>query len=134
MPIVDPPSRPRNAIVFSLRAFASSSAPNQILRFSGSSQADEHIARLSKRCHLTRKNFIEPVIIRCGSQNSAIACETNRRKRAPIVSKTYDQLRREMGCVSRAAAVPAHQQFVSRTQTLLNQICGTQGSLAIPVY
>jgi len=28
-----------------------------------------------------------------------------------------------MGCVSRAAAVPAHQQFVSRTQTLIDQIC-----------
>ena len=28
-----------------------------------------------------------------------------------------------MGCVSRAAAVPAHQQFVSRTQALIDQIC-----------
>jgi hypothetical protein len=48
--------------------------------------------------------------------------ETNRRKRRSIVGKTHDQLRREMGCVS-AAAVPAHQQFVSRTQTLIDQIC-----------
>jgi hypothetical protein len=28
-----------------------------------------------------------------------------------------------MGCVSRAAAVPAHQQFVSRTQALIDKIC-----------
>jgi len=28
-----------------------------------------------------------------------------------------------MGCVSRAAAVPAYEQFVSRRQTLIDQIC-----------
>src|SRR6266853_2810294 len=108
---------------FQLARFRFLQCANQIPRFSGSSQADEHIARLSKRCHLTRKNFIEAVIIRCGGQNSAIACETNRWKRRSIVGKTYDQLGREMGCISRAAAVPAYQQLVSRTQTLIDQIC-----------
>ena len=77
----------------------------------------------TERRHLTRKNFIEAIIIPCGGENSAIARETNRRKRRSIVGKTHDKLRRKMGCIGRAAAVPAHQQFVSCAQTLIDQIC-----------
>ena len=123
MPTVDPPSRPRNAIVFSLRAFASCQCANHILGFSGSGQADEHIARHTECRHLTRKNFIEAIVVPSGGENSAIARETNRRKRASILGKTHHKLRRKMRCIGRASAVPANQQFVSCAQTLIDQIC-----------
>ena len=122
MPTVDPPSRPRNAIVFSLRAFASCKARTTFLDLPGSGQANEHIARNTERRHLTRKDFIETIIVPSGGENSAIARETNRRKRTSIFSKTHDKLRRKMGCISRAAAVPAHQQFVACAQTLIDHI------------
>jgi hypothetical protein len=78
IPMVDLPSQPRRAIVFSWRAFASSSALH-IFRFAGSSQANQHVTRRAKGRYLACENFIETIIVAHGSEQSAIACETNGR-------------------------------------------------------
>src|SRR6266581_2534505 len=75
--MVGPPSRPRKAIVFNLRTFASS-----------------------------------------------IARKTNRRMRATVLGETHYELGREMRRIGRTSTIPAHEQFVSGPQTLLDQIGG----------
>ena len=122
MPIVDPPSRPRNAIVFSLRAFASSSARIKFFDFPEVVRQMSTSPDYTERRHLTRKDFIEAIVIPGGGENSAIARETNRRKRAAIFGKTHHKFRRKMRCISRAAAIPANKQFVSCAQTLIDHI------------
>ena len=122
MPTVDPPSRPRNAIVFILRAFASSNARITFLDFP---EVVRHMSTSpgNTECgHLTRKNLIETIVVPSGGENSAIARETNRRKRASILGKTHHKFRRKMRCISRAAAVSANEQFVSCAQTLIDHI------------
>ena len=84
MPMVDPPSRPRKAIVFSLARFRFFQRAPDVFRFAGSRQADEHVARHAERRNLTGKNFIESIIVACGSEKSAIARQTDRRVSAAI--------------------------------------------------
>ena len=88
MPTVDPPSRPRNAIVFISRVFASCRARATFLDLPEVVR-HEHIARDTKRGNLTRKDLVET--IPSGGENSAIARETNRRKRASTFSKTNNE-------------------------------------------
>ena len=113
MPAVDPPSRPRNAIVFILTRFPFlQGAGPAFFGFTRSGQTNQHIARNTERRHLTRKDLVETIVIPGGGENPAIAGETNRGKRASILGKANHKFCRKMGCISRAAAVPAHQQFV----------------------
>lgn len=49
--------------------------------------------------------------------------QTNRGICSAIFGEAHDQLGCEMRGVSRAASIPADEQFVSRAQTLLDQIC-----------
>src|SRR5207249_6756556 len=122
MPIVDPPSRPRSAIVFSFRALASSNARATFLDLPGGCQANEHISRQTKRCYLASENFIEAVIV-CGrSEKSAIARKANRGMSGAVLREAHDELGHKMCRISRAPAVPANKQFVSRAQTLPDQI------------
>ena len=108
--------------LFSVARFRFLQCANQILRFSGSGQAYEHIARNTECRHLTRKDLIEAIVVPSGGENSAIARKTNRRKRAAIFGKTHHKFRRKMRCISRAAAVAANKQFVSCAQTLIDHI------------
>src|SRR5438132_2053406 len=71
IPMVDPPSQPRRAIVFSWRAFASCSALH-IFRFAGSSQANQHVTRRAKGRHLACEDFIEAIFVARGNEQSAI--------------------------------------------------------------
>jgi hypothetical protein len=91
IPMVDPPSQPRRAIVFSWRAFASSSALH-IFRFAGSGQANQHVTRRAKGRYLACENFIETIIVAGGSENAPVAGETNRRVRATVPGETHHKL------------------------------------------
>src|SRR5206468_7020737 len=77
---------------------------------------------LTKRSHLACENFIETIIIRSRCEKSAIACKANRRMRATVLGETHYELGREMRRIGRASTIPAHEQFVSGAQTLLDQI------------
>ena len=90
--------------------------------FAGSGQANQHVTRQTKGRYLACENFIKTIIVARGSEQSAIACEANRRIRATVPGEAHHELSRKMCRVSRAAAISAHQQFISGTQTLLDQI------------
>ena len=87
---------PEKCDCFQLARFRFLQCANQILRFSGSGQADEHIARYTECRHLTRKDLIETIVVPSGGENSAITRETNRRKRAAIFGKTDHKFGRKM--------------------------------------
>jgi len=79
---------------------------------------------LAERRNLACENFIEAVIV-CGrSEKSAIAREANRRLRPAVLRETHYELGRKMRGISRAPAISANEQFVSRAQTFFDQIGG----------
>ena len=108
---------------FQLARFCFFQRALDIFGFPGSRQANEQIAGHTKGGHLACENFVESIIIARGSQQRAVARETNRRIRSAIFAEAYDKLGCEMRGVSRATPIAADEQFVSRAQTLLDQIC-----------
>ena len=126
--MVDPPSQPRRAIVFGSRAFASSSALH-IFRFAGSGQANQHATRRAKGRYLACENFVETIIVAGGSQNAppSPARQIAGYARRSLAKRTTSSVSK-MCRVSRAAVISAYKQFLSHTQTLLDQI----GSLEDP--
>ena len=87
MPMVDPPSRSEKCDRFQLARFRFFQRAPDIFGFPGSRQANEQIAWNTKGGHLASENFIESIIIARGSQQSAIARQTNRRIRSAIFAE-----------------------------------------------
>src|SRR4029453_3340507 len=107
---------------FQLARFRFFQCAPDVFRFAGSRQTNEQIAGKTKRRDLAGKDFIETVIITRGGEKSPIVSQTNCRIPPGIFREAPNQLRCEMSGVSRAASIPADEQFVSRAQTLLDQI------------
>src|SRR5207247_7894940 len=93
-----------------------------ILRLAGSRQANQQVARHTKRRNLARENLLETVIVPRGGEKSTVASETDRWIGGTIFGETDDQLRREMSGVGGAAAVAANEQFVSLRQAIGDQV------------
>ena len=93
-------------------------------RFAARANGDENVSRFSESRDLSRKDFLEAVII-CRRRDQAPALrQIHCRVRPAIFHESARELRAKIGRIRRAPAVAANEKFISRAQTFADQIRG----------
>lgn len=91
-------------------------------RFAARANGDENVSRFSESGDLSRKDFLEAVII-CRRRDQAPALrQIHCRVRPAIFHESARELRAKIGRIRRAPAVAAHEQLVSGAQTFADQL------------
>jgi hypothetical protein len=104
-------SEKRDCFQFSLVRFFERAS--DILRLAAGRDRDQDIVVLSESPDLSRENFIESVIVSCGSDETSALRQVESGIRPSIFCESARELGAKVGGVRRAAAVATGKNFVA---------------------